>query len=161
MPRGRCWGRIASWCGAPPPAIAASARSQDRPQLCPDPSAESTAGRSERALAYQQQITGLKPGLEVKLNGVRFDGCREEDGTMLEAKSPGFTNKMDTPDEWQDWFTGERKIESQMQNQSAAASDRTVEWHFAEEPVAEFFRGFAERNEFTNIIVLYTPAASP
>jgi hypothetical protein len=62
---------------------------KDQPQLCPDPTAESVAGRSERSLAYQQQITGLPRGLEVKLNGVRFDGFREEDGTMLEAKGPG------------------------------------------------------------------------
>ena len=78
---------------------------QDQPKLCPDPNAENIAGRSERSLAYQQQITGLPRGLEVTLNGVRFDGCIEADGTMLEAKGPGFENKMDGPYDWQGWFT--------------------------------------------------------
>jgi Restriction endonuclease fold toxin 5 len=68
---------------------------QDRPQLCPDPSDENIAGRSERAIAYQSQITGLPPGLAVKLSGVGFDGCRESDGTMLEAKGPGYATFLD------------------------------------------------------------------
>jgi len=34
-------------------------------------------------------------------------------------------------------------------------------WHFAEQPVADFFRKFAENNGLTNIIVFYTPARQP
>jgi hypothetical protein len=49
----------------------AAETAEQRPSLCPDPSAEIIAGRSERSLAYQEQITGLPRGLEVMLNGVR------------------------------------------------------------------------------------------
>ncbi len=74
--------------------------------------AETIAGRSEGSLAYQEQITGRPPGLEVKLNGVRFDGCREEDGTMLEAKGPGYADKMSGPENWKGWLTGDEKLRS-------------------------------------------------
>jgi len=131
----------------------------DQAKLCPDPNAVSIAGRSERSLAYQELITGLPRGLEVKLNDVRFDGCVEATGTMLEAKGPGFEDKMDGPSDWRDWFTGDEQIEAQMLNQqnAVAAAGRTVEWHFAEEPVADFFRKFAEERKLTNIVVFYTP----
>jgi restriction endonuclease fold toxin 5 of polymorphic toxin system len=134
---------------------------KDRPRLCPDPSAESIAGRSERSLAHEEQITGLPRGLEVKLNGVRFDGCREGDGTMLEAKGPGFADKMTAPDDWPEWFTGDEAMAEQMRRQSGAAAGRMVEWHFAEQPVADYFRVFAEQNRLSNIVVLYTPAITP
>ncbi len=68
----------------------------------------------QRSLAYQEQIARLPRGFEVKLNNVRFDGCREEDGTMLEAKGPGYANKMIGPETWQEWYTGVRPIEHQM-----------------------------------------------
>jgi len=113
---------------------------QDQPKLCPDPNAESIAGRSERSLAYQEQITGLPRGLEVTLNGVRFDGCIEADGTMLEAKGPGFEDKMDGPDDWEEWYQGAKEMMAQMRRQSDAvtAARTTVEWHFTELSVADF-----------------------
>jgi Restriction endonuclease fold toxin 5 len=138
-------------------AGAASASGQDRPQLCPDPSVENIAGRSERSLAYQQQITGLPPGLEVKLNGVRFDGCREADGTMLEAKGPGYADKMTGLDTWERWYTGAKEIQVQMKNQAEAATGRVIEWHFAEQPVADYFCAFASKNKLSNVAVSYTP----
>ncbi len=74
---------------------------QDQPKLCPDPSPEIIEGRSERTLDYQQQISGLPPGLAVNLNGVSFDGCRESDSTMLEAKGLGYENFLTELGEWQ------------------------------------------------------------
>lgn len=53
-------------------------QNQPKPELCPDDNDEDITGRSERALAYQEQISGLDRGLEITLNGVRFDGCREK-----------------------------------------------------------------------------------
>jgi hypothetical protein len=142
-------------------AAVALADAPERPKLCPDPTAEITAGRSERSLAYQHQITRLPRGLEVKLNGIRFDGCREADGTMLEAKGPGFSDKMDGPSKWQRWFTGGKEMEQQIISQSRAATGRQVEWHFAESSVADYFRAFVEQEGLANIIVRHTPAASP
>jgi hypothetical protein len=45
---------------------------------------------------------------------------------MLEAKGPGFASKMDGPRDWQDWFTGDEKIEEQMERQAGAATGRMV-----------------------------------
>jgi hypothetical protein len=140
---------------------AASASGQDRPKLCPDRSEENIAGRSERSLAYQHQISGLPRGLEVKLNGVRFDGCRESDGTMLEAKGPGYADKMEGARDWKDWFTGSEAIEEQMRAQSRAAAGRVVEWHFAEQPVADRLRVFAVRSNLRNIVIIHTPPTRP
>jgi hypothetical protein len=134
---------------------------QDQPKLCPDPNAENIAGRSERSLAYQEQITGLPRGLEVTLNGVRFDGCIEADGTLLEAKGPGFQNMMDGSSDWQDWFTGLAGLEDQMERQNDAAVGRKIEWHFAEQEVADFFRAFAINQKLTNIHVIYSPPRQP
>jgi len=142
-------------------AQTAAQTAQDRPQLCPAETPENIAGRSARAIAYQSQITGLAPGLEVKLNDVRFDGCREADGTMLEAKGPGYANKMDGPQDWKYWFIGAEDIEDQMQAQSGAAVGRIVEWHFAAQPVADYFRNYAQENGLSNIIVIYTPPRRP
>lgn len=147
--------------GAPADYQAPSNEQQDQPRLCPSPSPENIAGRSERSLTYQEQISGLPRGLEVTLNGVRFDGCIEADGTMLEAKGPGFEDKMSELDGWKEWFTGIEGLEDQMRRQNGAAAGRAVEWHFAEEPVADFFRRFAEKNKLTNIVVIFTPPRRP
>ena len=138
-------------------ARVASASERDQPKLCPNRSKENIAGRSKRSLAYQEQISQLPRGFEVKLNGVRFDGCREEDGTMLEAKGPGYADKMVGPETWQEWYTGVRSIKAQMKSQAKASVDRNVEWHFAEPAVARYFRGYAEQEGLANIDVRYTP----
>ncbi|HUK08316.1 MAG TPA: Tox-REase-5 domain-containing protein [Stellaceae bacterium] len=95
---------------------AARARSiaKDEPQLCPDPGPDRPGYKSPRAMEYQMRVTGLPPGLGVLFNDVMFDGCREIDGTLLEAKGPGYARAMDdwdedepmSPDLWRDWYTG-------------------------------------------------------
>jgi hypothetical protein len=80
---------------------------------------------------------------------------------MLEAKGPGFADKMVLPHDWEEWFTGDEEIEAQMKRQAIAATGRMVEWHFAERAVADFFRKFAEDKELTNILVIYTPPRRP
>lgn len=134
---------------------------ESRPKLCPDETPEDITRRSDRALAYQEQISGLGRGLQVMLNGVSFDGCRDEDGTMLEAKGPGFANKMLSSDLWPEWYRAVKEIKDQMKRQSDAAAGREVEWHFAEKSVADFFRAFATENKLKNIVVIYTPARRP
>jgi hypothetical protein len=59
-------------------------------------------GPPRRGSPYQEQISRLPRGFEVKLNGVRFDGCREGDGTMPEAKGPGCSDKMGGGSEWKE-----------------------------------------------------------
>jgi hypothetical protein len=80
---------------------------------------------------------------------------------MLEAKGPGYAVFLNGEGGWQGWFTGAEAMEDQMQSQSGAAVGRIVEWHFAEEPVADVFRKYAEENDLTNIVVIYTPSDGP
>ena len=125
------------------------------PKLCPDPTPENIAGRSERTIAYQSQVTGLPPGLEVVFNGERYDGCRPENGNLIEAKGEGYANKMSGPDGWLEWFEGIGDLERQMESHSRKALGRMVEYHFAEKKVADWARRYAR--PYGNIIVFYAP----
>ncbi len=133
----------------------------DKPKLCPDPMPEIIAGRSDPAVAHQSQITGLPPALAVEFNGVKYDGCRESDGHLLEAKGQGFAKHMSGPDEWEPYFRGRDKQEKQIEDQSRAAGDRIVEWHVAEKPFADYLHDYAKRHNLDNVIVIYTPADQP
>lgn len=126
--------------------------------LCPDPTPENTAGRSDRTIAYRAQITGLPPGLEIVFNGERYDGCRDSDGHLLEAKGEGYANMMFDRDNWRDWFTGLDSLQEQMEEHSGKAADRIVEYYFAEKDVADYFRQYAQQMGLENIIVYYVLA---
>jgi hypothetical protein len=68
----------------------AYATTDNKPRSCPDSSYEPGSDkRTREQLLYQAQINGLPLGYEVVLNGVGYDGCRESDNTMLEAKHIG------------------------------------------------------------------------
>lgn len=118
-------------------------------------------GMSNRAAAYQQQITGLPRGLAVTLNDVIFDGCRESDGTMLEAKGPGYEWPLRIDGTYPDFYKGAERIMAQAQAQNRAANGRRVEWYFAERRVADYFRNAFREEGFTNITVIYQPAVAP
>jgi len=146
---------------------AARARSvaKDEPQLCPDPSPDRPGYKSPRSIEYQSLVTNLPPGLGILYNGVMFDGCRESDGVLLEAKAWGYEWAMDdlddddfmSADNWRPWYRGRERTENQMQRQSRAAGPRKVEWYFAEEGPADYFRWYARENGLTNIEVNYMP----
>jgi restriction endonuclease fold toxin 5 of polymorphic toxin system len=150
---------------APPGAIVQSvSTTRDDPKLCPDTTEEETKGRKDRGTDYQAQISGLPPGFDFKLKDplsgklVSFDACWEEkDGTMGEAKGPGYEKQMVGPDDWQDWYTGDDQIRKQMASQSraAAAAGKRVEWHFAEPGPARYVND--NRDTLPNIDVFYTP----
>jgi hypothetical protein len=109
----------------------------DEPKVCPAPTPENTAGRSARSLAYQTQITGLPEGWDVLYHGVRYDGCDEptkdmQDDELRESKY--YYKTMD-----------------QARRQSAAATDRDVDWYFAEKRFSDFFE--VEFAKYPNIHV--------
>ena len=122
-------------------------RPQDEPLLCPDPDDENIKGRSERALRYQEYVTNLPRGLDVTLTDplsprdVSFDGCRDGDGTMLEAKGFGYLALMRRTNQ-EPWENAVKKLDQQVDRQARAAkaAGRQVEWYFAEKPVYEFFQ---------------------
>jgi len=94
----------------------------------------------------------------VKLNDVEFDGCRESDGTMLEAKttSPWF---FEVPDFVFRNFDEYTKITNQAFRQTYAARSRKIEWHFSDPRVAAFWKDEFARLDFNKITVKYTPFA--
>jgi hypothetical protein len=87
---------------------------------------------------------------------------------LIGSESLSLTKKktfisLDAPNNWKDWFTGDEGLEDQMRRQSdaAKAAGRTVEWHFAEKSVADFFRVFVELKKMNNIVVIFTPPRLP
>jgi hypothetical protein len=137
----------------PPPT-----NNDDKPKLCPDPGPDVPHGAKERGWAYQEQITGLPRGVAVTLNGVTFDGCRESDGTMLEAKGPGYESGLDKDGNWQPWYDGKDELINQAIKQSKAAGSRQVEWHAATPVIKKALTALIDHLKITNIHVIYTPA---
>jgi len=146
-------------------AARAKSIAKDEPQLCPDPSPDRPGYKSPRSIEYQSLVTKLPPGFGILYNGVMFDGCRDSDGVLLEAKAWGYEWAMDdlddddfmSPDNWRPWYQGRGRIENQMQRQSRAAGPRKVEWYFAEEGPADYFRWYARESGLTNIEVNFMP----
>jgi hypothetical protein len=141
-------------------------RSDDgQPKLCPDPSNDRGGQKNEKDIQYQMQISGLGRGLAVRLPSrstdpdrdpyVYFDGCRESDDTMLEAKSTGYLDIMrNKPFLWEEFIVP--KMLKQADNQVTAAAGRPIEWHFAEKEVAGYVRDkFVEKD--IRITVIHTP----
>ncbi|MGA8170010.1 MAG: hypothetical protein WB816_04130 [Methylocystis sp.] len=153
-------------------AVAGARSERDEPKLCPDPGPDVPHGASERAVAYQEQISALNnpqrplpPGMAVSLpnpltgKNVAFDDCRESDGTMIEAKGPGFADQMK-------YAYFDRGIvagwEDQARTHVAAAGGREVEWFFAEPEAAEAARQkFDNDQQLKRIKIFYVPAEAP
>ena len=136
-----------------------AATSEDEPRLCPDPGPDRPGGMSEQAAAYQQQITGLPRGLAVTLNNVTFDGCRESDGVMLEAKALGYVWALRADGTYALYYQGANRLmeQARAQNKAAGMSGRRVEWYFAERRAADYFRKAFAVEGFANITVFYQP----
>ena len=141
----------------------------DKPQLCPDPGPDAPHGASERAIAYQAQISALNnpqrplpPGLAVSLSDpvagrrVVYDDCRESDGTMIEAKGPGFARLLQYS-----YFAKEvlpALWGKQASRQVAAAGPRDLEWYFAEPEAAEKAAEIFGNNELLQKVRIYVIA---
>ncbi len=92
------------------------------PKLCPGPVEEKQDGWSARARAFQAYVTGLGEEMQVLLNGVSFDGCRESDGAMLGAKD-NYDHLIDDSGNWETWSKkAPSTLSAQMVNQSEAAA---------------------------------------
>jgi hypothetical protein len=138
----------------------------DKPKLCPDTTEESTEGRKERSI----KISGLHlgpatwPGYQIDgpcdWRRRQIHGCRESDGTMLEAKGPGYLERLreNHPIVWRN-IEVEFDKQADRQSRSALATSRQVEWHFAEEEVANYFRA-RWQGRFPNLTLIHTPMPS-
>jgi hypothetical protein len=137
----------------PPPAA-----SDDQPESCPAPTPENIKGRSKRSLAYQSQITGLPPGLDVNLNGVRFDGCDTATARMIEAKGLGMEWMLNWPKEklYQSKFY--QRMMRQAGRQNNASAGRGDDYYFASKRMADFFSNEFSQKGYSNIKVHYVEA---
>jgi hypothetical protein len=123
-------------------------------------------GASERARAYQEQVTGRSyddaywvGGVGRNSGGVKFDGFK--DGVLLEAKGPGYANKFLDDLKPQVWFekSGARALIEQAQRQLRAVrrTGASIQWHIAEQKTAEAIRKLFKDNDVEEIEVVFTP----
>jgi hypothetical protein len=122
---------------------------------------------SDRARAYQDQITG-KPNAAgsyvYKASGggetADFDGYR--DGKLIEAKGPGYAG-FTKNGEFQRWWVNSKSGGQAMLNQArreatvASSLGVPLEWDVAEPQAAEAIQTLLEDNGITGITVRYVP----
>ena len=128
------------------------------PKLCPDPTPEAKTSTSQNSILYQQYVTGLPYGWAINVGGVRFDGCYEATGILLEAKA-NIDHLFDDMGKLFVWVNPKNNPKFQMQAQSdaARAAGRIVIWH------AQTLKGFygltqiAQDMPWQNVFVVYDP----
>jgi hypothetical protein len=138
---------------APTPAT-----EDDEPRVCPAPTPENIAGRSKRTLAYQTQMTGLPPGLDVEYRSVRFDGCDEDTGRMIEAKGLGMEWMLNWPYDKLVKSKFYQNMMKQADRQDKASRGRGDDYYFADVRMANFFDAEFEQAGYTNIKVHHIEA---
>jgi hypothetical protein len=154
-------------------ATQAEAGNEPQPNVCPEPGEDTPHGASDRAKLYQEQISALNnpqrplpSDVAVSLTNpatgrrVRFDNCRESDGTMIDAKGPRLAYLLQYPsiaanlvDEWIDQAT--RQVD--------ASGGRAIEWYFAEKEAADKAREIFDANDDLKgrITIFTVPAEVP
>jgi hypothetical protein len=141
-----------------PTTDANPASDDEQPKICPAPSVENIAGRSKRAIAYQSQITGLLPGFDMEYRTVRFDGCDEKTGRMMEAKGLGMAWMLDWPRDDLVKSKFYLKMMKQAGEQDIAATGRGDDYYFADNRMATFFEEEFRLAGYTNIKVHHVDA---
>lgn len=107
---------------------------------------------SERAAAYQSQITG-HANESYLVNGVKFDGF--EACTLVEAKGPGYSTFVKA-NEFEGFFVGQSGLIDQARRQVAAANGTPITWHFAESTAADAMRALLNEEQVSGIKVVHT-----
>jgi hypothetical protein len=116
---------------------------------------------TQEARRYQARVTGAPEGWVYRVRTgpgpkdfVDFDGFRE--GVLLEAKGPGYEallRKM----QGKPWFEGVDQMLEQAKRQLRAAKGAPVEWHVAEQKVADLLRELFREAELGRIKIIPTP----
>ena len=142
---------------------------ESEPKLCPEATPEPNNRASERAKAYQMQISALvnpqRPlpyGLAVAFfdpktgKWVRVDDCDEQDGALIEAKGPGFARNL-RYERFRYSYT--KRFRNQAATQVQAAGARLLRWYFAEPETAKFARDlFAGDRDLQKIQIFHVEA---
>jgi hypothetical protein len=108
---------------------------------------------SERAAAYQTQITG-RTGESFVVDGVKFDGVGPKG--LVDAKGPGYA-KFVKDGKFQPWFKGKQALLDQAERQIAAANGTPITWHAAEAEAATAIQNLLRGEGITAITVVHTP----
>ena len=116
--------------------------------------AESTKGWSQKAIAYQEHVTGVKAGNAFEVNGVKFDGVVKN--VLQEAKS-SYDNFISKTGEFYDWFKGADGLVDQAKRQLAAADGAPIEWHFSSEKSLKATQKLFKEKNVTGITLKHTP----
>jgi hypothetical protein len=110
---------------------------------------------SDRAAAYQQQITGVSPNTGYVVDGVKFDGFA--DGVLQDAKGPGYSQFVKNG-EFRDWFDGADALVNQANRQLAAAGDTPIQWSVAEADAVTAINNLFAESGIAGIDVVHVPA---
>lgn len=89
---------------------------------------------SQQPRDYQTQITGVS-GQAYIVNGVKFDGVAS-DGTLLDAKGPGYGRFVLPNGEFAPWFNGAQDLIDQAERQIRVAGGSPIQWSVAEPSAA-------------------------
>jgi RHS repeat-associated protein len=117
---------------------------------------ESITGWSQRAIEYQEYVTGVKAGKALEVNGVRFDGMKNN--TLLEAKNGYDKWVRSKTGEFYNSFKGKQGLVDQARRQIEAAKGANIEWHFASEKTLNATKTLFEKNGITSgIKYVYDP----
>ncbi|RKH12389.1 hypothetical protein D7V97_08730 [Corallococcus sp. CA053C] len=117
---------------------------------------------SERARAYQAQVTGTPEGQAYRVEGVGeradFDGFDAAEPLLLDAKGPGYEKFLDGVQGFKRYFRGDIRVLEQARRQLRCAKGIPVRWIVAEERFAGMLRKMFVR-ESIDIEVVLRPAA--
>ncbi|RKH30229.1 SitA5 family polymorphic toxin [Corallococcus sicarius] len=121
-----------------------------------------TESMSERARAYQAQVTGTPEGQAYRVEGVGeradFDGFDTTEPLLLEAKGPGYEKFLDGLQGFKTYFRGDIRVLEQARRQLRCANGIPVRWIVAEERFAGMLRKMFAR-ESVDIEVVLRPTA--
>lgn len=111
-------------------------------------------GMTDRARAYQEQITGRVDEAYV-VGGVKFDGVAPN--TYIDAKGLGYATHVRNG-VFQPYFQGADSLVQQARRQLVAAAGVPIEWHVAEEQAAVAMRNLLRDNGISGIEIIHVPA---
>ena len=156
--------------------VQSTARTRDDPEACPAPALDKPGGKSNKgAVAYEEEVgievEGVVPphaGLAIRMtrpdgSPVYLDNCVNQTHSLIEAKGFNYgkaLNKLMTKGDDRPWRWYESTMMKQAARQVEVAEARgwNLEWHFADEKVANYMREkFAAKGY--PIRVVHTPAS--
>jgi hypothetical protein len=111
--------------------------------------------KSANSIAYQEYVSGLPYGWAIVVGGIRFDGCDELTGNLLDAKAKqDHLFDLDADDALESWVYPENDPANQMaiQAEVALGAGRRIVWHAQTEKTYQGLKAIADR-----LPLLYRP----